>query len=119
MYTHTIDMKEPIKLNDFEAEVVSTVAHLMAHDLDAYGVPIAEAIETARKKPLNSGQLYASLARLTERGVLTVKELPPKRERGGRSKRTYELTALGRRSLTEYVRRVRWVLEKVPQFGGA
>jgi len=118
MYTLKIEMRESFELNDFEAEVVSTVAHLTARGIDAYGVPIAEEIEAGRRKSLNSGQLYTALARLTEKGALAVTNLPAKRERGGRSKRAYELTAQGHESLSEYARRVQWVLQRVPQLGG-
>src|SRR4051794_41925122 len=47
---------------------------------------------------LNHAQLYAGPDRLTEAGYLTVE-----RERGGRRRKLYELTAAGRRALEEWL----------------
>jgi PadR family transcriptional regulator PadR len=62
---------------------------------DAYGVPIAREIESHLDREVALGSVYATLARLEERRLVTSSLGDPTPERGGRAKRYFRITAKG------------------------
>ena len=66
---------------------------------EAYGVPIARAIETSTGKPVILTSVYNTLERLEEKGLVssTVGQSTP--ERGGRAKRYFSITSTGVREV--------------------
>jgi PadR family transcriptional regulator PadR len=67
---------------------------------DAYGVPIAQAIEQSTSKPVILASVYNTLERLEEKGMIrsTVGQSTP--QRGGRAKRYFAITTAGRREVS-------------------
>ena len=98
-------------LGEFEEVVLLTVA---AFNDNAYLITITHEIigETGRDVRLN--QVHSALERLEEKGMLKSKMGSATAERGGRQKRLFTITALGRRVLTEtqQTRRHLWHLAK-------
>ena len=68
---------------------------------EAYGMTVRRQIETATGRDLSIGAVYATLARLESKGLLTSLEGEPTAERGGRAKRYFRVTAKGRAALRE------------------
>jgi PadR family transcriptional regulator PadR len=72
---------------------------------DAYGVTILRELERQTARTLTLGTVYKTLGRLAAEGHLRTRMAPPTRERGGRRKKLYALTPVGRaatrRSLTD------------------
>jgi len=64
---------------------------------DAYGVPIADAIEENMGREVALGSVYAALDRLEAKGFVTSRWGDPTPERGGRSKRHFSITRKGLR----------------------
>lgn len=87
-----------------EFELLVLLAILRLGD-DAYGVTIREELERETSRTLTLGAVYKTLGRLEGKGHLRARVAPPTRERGGRRKKLYELTAAGveaaRRSLAD------------------
>jgi PadR family transcriptional regulator PadR len=85
-------------LGEFEEIVLLTVALLLD---DAYGVRITHEIISQTRRPVRLNQVHASLHRLEEKGMVISKMGDPTAERGGRRKRIFKITALGKRTLTD------------------
>ena len=86
-------------LRDFEQLVLAGVLLLGEH---AYGLAIHEKItELAAPRMIRSGAVYMTLDRLKDKGLLTSWMSDPTPERGGRSKRYYQLTARGERAVQQ------------------
>jgi len=85
-------------LGEFEEIVLLTVAVLYE---EAYAVPITERIaqETGRKITLST--VHTALYRLESKGFLKSEMGGATKERGGRKKRLYLITARGLNSLKE------------------
>src|SRR6476620_2041150 len=66
---------------------------------DAYGVPIAEALEANSGKAVLMGSIYAALDRLERKGLVTSAMGDPTPERGGRAKRFFHVTGKGLREV--------------------
>jgi PadR family transcriptional regulator, regulatory protein PadR len=66
---------------------------------DGYGVPIARAIEESTGKPVILASVYNTLERLEEKGLIRSAVGEPTRERGGRAKRYFSMTAAGLREV--------------------
>jgi PadR family transcriptional regulator, regulatory protein PadR len=66
---------------------------------DAYGVPIRIEIERRTRRSLTVGALYRTLDRLEEKGYVTSWFSDPTPERGGRSKRYFNVRPVGLRTL--------------------
>lgn len=66
---------------------------------DAYGLGVRREVSDVRGRDYSVGAIYTTLSRLEEKGLLDSWETEPKAERGGRSRRQYELTAAGRSAL--------------------
>jgi DNA-binding PadR family transcriptional regulator len=76
---------------------------------DAYGVPIAQAIEDSSGRVVALGSVYLTLERLERKGLVTSRRGEPTPERGGRAKTYFRLTAAGLRD----VRRTRTTLVRL------
>ena len=72
---------------------------LLRHGDEAYGVPIARAIEESTGKPVILASVYNTLERLEEKGLIRSNFGQPTPERGGRAKRYFAITAAGLREV--------------------
>lgn len=72
---------------------------LLRHGDEAYGVPIAHAIERSTGKRVILASIYNTLERLEEKGLVASKMGAPTSERGGRAKRYFAITAAGLREV--------------------
>ncbi|MDH4270614.1 MAG: PadR family transcriptional regulator [Candidatus Aminicenantes bacterium] len=68
---------------------------------DASCLPIQRRLKEATGKAWSLGSIYDPLDRLERKKLLVSSLTQPTKERGGRSKRVYKLTGLGKRSLHE------------------
>lgn len=91
-------------LGGFEELVLLMVAAL--HD-EAYGVVILESLEEKTKKSFNISAIHVVLKRMEDKGFVRSRFGGITDNRGGRRKKFYEITALGKRVLDyQYVLRV-------------
>jgi DNA-binding PadR family transcriptional regulator len=67
----------------------------------AYGVAVMDEIENQTGRSLNISAVHAVLSRLEEKGFLKSRMSDPTEERGGRRKRIFTLTAVGKRTLED------------------
>ena len=85
-------------LGEFEELVLLTIATL---GTDAYGVSIQQDIETRCNRSISIGALHSTITRLEEKGFLKSWLGGATQERGGRSKRYYEITQAGKKAVAE------------------
>ncbi|MEI7582868.1 PadR family transcriptional regulator [Runella sp.] len=90
-------------LGEFEEIVLLTVAILGE---EAYGVTVTQELEQKTGRAVGFSSIHTTLQRLEEKGFLSSKMGGATAERGGRRKRFFEVTTLGRRALME-VKQVR------------
>ncbi|GAB5410285.1 MAG: hypothetical protein BalsKO_26500 [Balneolaceae bacterium] len=86
------------KLGEFEELVLLAIGGLKQ---EAYTVSIQQLLETHTKRSVSMGALYTSLERLTKKGFLSSKMSKPTAERGGKSKRVYNVTYAGESALRD------------------
>jgi DNA-binding PadR family transcriptional regulator len=79
-------------LAEFELYVMLAIAQLGA---DAYGAAVRQEIEARTGRPVSIGALYATLARLEAKGLITVRTARPEPGRRGRARRYCKLTSVG------------------------
>jgi PadR family transcriptional regulator PadR len=72
---------------------------LMRAGEEAYGVPIARAIEESTGKPVILASVYNTLERLEQKGLVRSIVGEPTPERGGRAKRYFSITTAGLREV--------------------
>jgi PadR family transcriptional regulator, regulatory protein PadR len=101
-----------VYLGEFEELVLLTIAVLGE---DAYGVQIQKSIEERSNRAISIGALHSTITRLEEKGFLESWLGGATKERGGRSKRYYEITQAGKRAVaeTKNVRDELWILSKI------
>jgi PadR family transcriptional regulator PadR len=85
-------------LGEFQEIVLLTILVL---DENAYGVSIQEEIEKRTGREVSRGALHTALTRLDEKGFINSEFGGVTAERGGRRKRFYQVTNLGRSALEE------------------
>ncbi len=85
-------------LGEFEELVLLMVAAL--HN-EAYGVSILEHLEEKLDKQLNISAIHVALKRMEDKGFVKSRFGGITDERGGRRKRYYVVTALGKKILDE------------------
>ena len=90
-------------LGEFEEVVLMMVAIL---DGEAYGVTVSQALEEHTGRIVSFGTVHNTLIRLEEKGFVVSELGGATSERGGRRKRFFRITALGKRTLAE-MRQVR------------
>ncbi|QSE96519.1 PadR family transcriptional regulator [Fulvivirga lutea] len=83
-----------------EFQEIVLLAVLILQD-EAYGTRIQEEIQNEMKRSLSRGALHTALTRLEEKGFLKSEFGGATEERGGRRKRLYTVTNLGKESLNE------------------
>lgn len=83
-------------LGEFEELVLLMVAAL--HD-EAYGVSILENLEDKQEKKINISGVHVALKRLEDKGFVKSRFGGITEDRGGRRKKFYVITALGKRML--------------------
>ena len=88
-------MKSPT-LGEFEELVLLTVA--AQHD-QAYGVSIKDSLEEKLNKKLNISAIHVALKRMSEKGFVTSSFGGITNDRGGRRKKFYVITSLGKQML--------------------
>jgi PadR family transcriptional regulator, regulatory protein PadR len=107
-------MKES-KLGDFEETILLLVGILGD---EAYAFKIAEEFESQTKRSVSIGAVHSTLTRIEEKGFLESEMGGATAERGGRRKRTYQITASGQRAL-EISRNLKLSLwNQFPAFAG-
>lgn len=85
-------------LGEFEELVLLTVAALQG---EAYAVLVLENLEKDLKRSLNISAVHVALKRMEEKGFLKSSFGGITEDRGGRRKRLYVVTALGKRMLDQ------------------
>ena len=85
-------------LGEFEELVLLMIAIL---DGDAYGVTVSQEIEQQTGRVVTFGAVHNTLIRLEEKGFVTSEMGGATTERGGRRKRLFKLTALGKTALID------------------
>ena len=99
-------------LGGFELLVLLAVIRLGD---DAYGVPIAMAIETSSRREVSVGSLYITLDRLERKGLVSSRLGEPTAERGGRAKTYFRVTGRGLREVRRAQRTLIGLWRGVPQ----
>jgi PadR family transcriptional regulator len=89
---------EPDSLGEFEQLVLLAVLRLGDR---AYAVTIRQEIEERTGRSVSRGATYVTPDRLEKKGYLASRLGDPTAERGGRSKRYYELRPVGGAALRE------------------
>jgi DNA-binding PadR family transcriptional regulator len=85
-------------LGEFEQSLLLAIVHL-GHG--AYGVTIRQEIEQRTGREVAIGALYTSLDRLERKGFVRSAMSAPTAERGGRSKRHFQIRAAGAEALRQ------------------
>jgi DNA-binding PadR family transcriptional regulator len=85
-------------LGEFELMLLLAVVHLGEQ---AYGVPISRQLERNRGRNVSIGSVYAALERLQAKGLILSRLGDPTPERGGKSKRFFQITKEGLRQVHE------------------
>lgn len=83
-------------LGEFEQMVLLAIVRL---EENAYGMTIRQDIEGRTARSVTIGAIYAALERLSAKRYLQSTVSGPEPIRGGRSKRTYRLSAAGEKAL--------------------
>jgi DNA-binding PadR family transcriptional regulator len=102
-------------LGNFELMVLLAVIRL---DAAAYGVTISRALETGTGREVAIGSVYAALDRLQAKGLVTSRLGEPTRERGGRAKRYFRVTAGGVREARSTRKALTTLWQGLPQVEG-
>lgn len=84
----------------------------------AYGVPISREIEDASGRVVAVATLYAALARLEKKGLISSQLGEPTAERGGRAKRYFRVTAKGFREVRDTQRVFTSLWQGIPKLKG-
>ena len=90
-------------LAEFELYVMLAIARLGE---DAYGAAVRQEIEARTGRPVSIGALYATLARLESKGLITLRTTKADGQRG-RARRYCRLTADGAAALRHSARMLR------------
>ena len=81
-----------------DLELMTLLAVLRRRE-DAYGVTITRELEETAGRSVAIAVVYATLARLGDRGLVTHSYGDPTPERGGRAKKFFQVTTLGIRRI--------------------
>lgn len=100
-------------LGEFQEIVLLTILVL---NENAYGVTIQDEISERTGRAVSRGALHTALTRMDEKGFITSHYGGATSERGGRRKRYYQVTNLGKSALQEArtIREQLW--SEVPKF---
>lgn len=100
-------------LGEFQEIVLLAILIL---DDNAYGVSIQEEIKIELKRNISRGALHTALTRLEDKGFIKSEVGGATKERGGRSKRMYAVTNLGKEALKEARQLREQLWQKVPEW---
>ena len=100
-----------------EFELIVMLALLRLGE-NAYGVPIARAIEEATRREVAIGSVYAALERLEQKGLVASRLGEPTPERGGRAKRYFRVTGAGLRQVRATQKALVALWQGLPQLEG-
>src|SRR5580700_8391104 len=95
-------------LGEFEHLILLAVLRLGD---DAYGMRVRREISERTSRDVSIGAVYATLERLENKGMVSATISDPTPERGGRAKRSFEVTAQG----MEAVNRTRQEMESMSE----
>ena len=104
------------QLGEFEELVLLTVA--AQHDT-AYGVSIHEFLTEETKKKINISAIHVALKRLEKKGFVDSRYGGITEERGGRRKKFYIVTALGKKVLDSSHDLRTSIYQRIPQLNFA
>jgi PadR family transcriptional regulator, regulatory protein PadR len=99
-------------LGEFEELVLLMVA--AQHD-EAYGVSILENLEEELDKKLNISAIHVALKRMEYKGFVNSRFGGITEDRGGRRKKYYIVTALGKRMLDEQYTLRNGIYKRIPK----
>ena len=101
-----------LHLGEFEEIVLLLVA---VHHDDAYGLSIANSIQEILNRSVTLSSVHTALYRMEEKGFLASQVGGSTKERGGRSKRIFKITSLGKQALesSRHSRNMLW--EMIPK----
>ena len=99
-------------LGEFEELVLLTVA---AQHNEAYGVSILESLEEKLEKKLNISAIHVALKRMSEKGFVESRYGGITNDRGGRRKKFYIITALGKRMLDQQYALRTSIYQQIPK----
>lgn len=109
-------MADSTSLGSFEQVVLAAILSLGE---EAYGVTVhARVEELSRPKRVVLGAVYATLDRLTDKGLVRSWMSEPRPERGGRSRRYFALEPAGERALRDAAETARRMCNLVEQRWG-
>ena len=94
----------PPVLGEFEQMVTLALLRLGA---DAYGAAVCGEIEARSGREVSVSAVHTTLDRLEQKGLVRSRLGEPTPQRGGKRKRHYELSPLGRRALQASYRALR------------
>jgi len=83
-------------LGALELAVLLAVARLRD---DAYGLAVRRDVSARTGHDYSVGAIYTTLERLATKGLVSTRTSEPTPRRGGRSRRQFTLTAVGRRAI--------------------
>ena len=99
-------------IGEFEELVLLMVAAL--HD-EAYGVAILENLEKELEKSLNISAVHVALKRMENKGFVKSRFGGITEDRGGRRKKFYVITALGKKMLDEQFELRNTIYKRIPK----
>src|SRR5262245_55924691 len=102
-------------LGNFELMVMLALIRLGDN---AYGVPICRELEDRGGREVAIGSVYAALERLEDKGFVTSELGEATRERGGRAKRYFRVSARGLREVRETQRTLTKLWKGLPELEG-
>ena len=88
-------------LGEFEQMVLLAVLQAGTHADGAYGITVFDELTMHTRRRVSRGAVYMTLDRLEKKGLLRSSLTSPLAERGGRSRRCYELTRPARAALRD------------------
>ncbi len=104
-------MKQP-SLGEFEELVLLMVA--AQHD-EAYGVSVLSGLENELGRQLNISAVHVALKRMEDKGFVISRFGGITEERGGRRKKYYVITALGKKILDEQFDLRSAIYQRIPK----
>jgi PadR family transcriptional regulator, regulatory protein PadR len=103
-------------VGQFEQVVMTAILTLGEN---AYGVTIHRKVgELSHPRSVSLGAVYVTLDRLEDKGFISSWLSEPTTERGGRSKRHYQMQALGERVLRESINAAQRIFEALEETWG-
>ncbi len=85
-------------LGEFEEIVLLLVA---AQHEEAYGMSVCKAIEEELNRPVTLSSVHTALYRLEEKGLIASEVGGTSKNRGGRRKRIFKITNIGKQALLD------------------